>query len=60
MVFIYVILIVEIKKKEIKRRNKTMTDLTIIAYINEMDDDGNAVEGYTIAAESQKQNEKEK
>lgn len=37
-----------------------MTDLTIIAYINEMDDDGNAVEGYTIAAESQKQNEKEK
>lgn len=36
-----------------------MTNLAIIAYINEIDDEGNVVEGYTIAAESQKQNEKE-
>ena len=36
-----------------------MTDLTIIAYIKEIDDEGNVVENYTIAAESPKQNEKE-
>lgn len=36
-----------------------MADLTIIAYIKEIDDDGNIVEDYTIAAESSKQKEEE-
>lgn len=36
-----------------------MANLTIIAYVKEIDDEGNVVEDYTIAAEPPKQKEEE-